>query len=323
MDNNNELNNGMAKINNWAFQWKMNFNAYLSKQVQEVIFSQKWKKISHPPLLFNNIQVLQSFSQKHLGIILAEQLTFFENLKILTSKINKTIGLLRKLQNPLPRSVLITIYKAFVRPHLDYCDIISDEGYNTSFHHKLELFQYNACLAITGAIRDTSKKKALPKIKFGVPSASTLIQKTIFFLQDFKNNQPSYLSNIVPQQNFAFNTKKVGKVPLFKIKHNFLKNTFFPSTVIEWNKLDPHLWNKTNFQIFQKNILLFIRPTLNSFFNCRNPKGTKLITRLCTDLSFQESLNPICRCGTDVESCVNFSSMSPISKRKTYPLEHC
>ena len=150
-----------------------------------------------------------------------------------------------------------------------------------------------------------------------------MIQKTIFFLQDFKNNQPSYLSNIVPQQNFAFNTKKVGKVPLFKIKHNFLKNTFFPSTVIEWNKLDPHLWNKTNFQIFQKNILLFIRPTLNSFFNCRNPKGTKLITRLCTDLSFQESLNPICRCGTDVESCVNFSSMSPISKRKTYPLEHC
>ena len=30
-----------------------------SKQVQEVIFSRKLKKITHPPLFFNNIQVSQ------------------------------------------------------------------------------------------------------------------------------------------------------------------------------------------------------------------------------------------------------------------------
>ena len=104
----------------------MNFNADLSKQAQEVIFSQKSKKICHLPLFFNNIQVSQFSSQKHLDIILAEQLKFCEHLKILTSKINKTIGLLLKLQNFLPRSSLIAIYKAFVRPHLDYGDIISD-----------------------------------------------------------------------------------------------------------------------------------------------------------------------------------------------------
>ena len=124
--NASEMNNDLAKINNWAFQWKMNFNADLSKQAQEVIFSQKSKKISHLPLFFNNIQVSQFSSQKHLDIILAEQLKFCERLKILTSKINKTIVLLLKLQNFLPRSSLIAIYKAFVRPHLDYGDIISD-----------------------------------------------------------------------------------------------------------------------------------------------------------------------------------------------------
>ena len=42
----------------------------------------------------------------------------------MTTKINQTIGLLRKLQNLLPRTALITIYKAFVRPHLDYGDIL-------------------------------------------------------------------------------------------------------------------------------------------------------------------------------------------------------
>ena len=39
-------------------------------------------------------------------------------------KISKTIGLLRKLHNFLPRAALITIYKAFIRPHLDYGDIL-------------------------------------------------------------------------------------------------------------------------------------------------------------------------------------------------------
>ena len=77
----------------------MNFNPDPSKEAQEVIFSRRLKKISHPPLFFNNIQVTQSSSQRHLGIILDEQLAFCEHLKMRTSKINKTIRLLRKLQN--------------------------------------------------------------------------------------------------------------------------------------------------------------------------------------------------------------------------------
>ena len=77
---------------------------------------------------------------------------------MILNKVNKTIGLLRKLQNILPRSALLTIYKTFIRSHLDYGDIIYDQAYNASFHQKLELLQYNASLAITRAIRDTSKE---------------------------------------------------------------------------------------------------------------------------------------------------------------------
>ena len=49
---------------------------------------------------------------------------------MVTNKINKTIGLLRKLQNLLPRIALIKIYKAFVRPHLDYGDILYNQAFN-------------------------------------------------------------------------------------------------------------------------------------------------------------------------------------------------
>ena len=66
-------------------------------------------------------------------------------MKVIAIKVNKTIGLLQKLQNILPRLALMTIYKAFVRPHLGYGDVIYDEAYNETFHQKLESIQYNAC----------------------------------------------------------------------------------------------------------------------------------------------------------------------------------
>ena len=59
----------------------------------------------------------------------------------------------------LPRSSLLTIYKSFVRPHLDYGDVTYDEPNNSSLSDKIESVQYNAALAITGAIRGGSKEK--------------------------------------------------------------------------------------------------------------------------------------------------------------------
>ena len=114
----NDLNKDLELINNWAFQRKMNFNPDPAKQAHEVIFSRNAKEIYHPPLVFNNTSVSQSSSQKHLGVILDFKLIFDEHLKILSLKISKTLGLLRKFHNLLPRSALITVYKAFVRPIL-------------------------------------------------------------------------------------------------------------------------------------------------------------------------------------------------------------
>ena len=103
-------------------------------------------------MLFNNKNVSQVNFQTHLGVILDVKLTFEEHLKNVFNKANKTIGLLRKLSNLLPRQALVTIYKAFIRPHLDYGDVLYDKAFNSSFHAKMEFIQYNACLIITVAI---------------------------------------------------------------------------------------------------------------------------------------------------------------------------
>ena len=116
----------------------MNVNPNPSKQDQEVIFSRKLQKINHNQIYFNHNSVKQVPSQKHLGMYLDAKLNFQEYLNNVLSKVNKTIGFLHKLQALLLCQSLVTVYKAFIRPHLDYGDIIYDQTYSESFHQKME-----------------------------------------------------------------------------------------------------------------------------------------------------------------------------------------
>ena len=72
---------------------------------------------------------------------------------------NKGIGLITRLRRYLPRNSLLTIYKAFIRPHLDYGDVLYDYPGDASFVQKLEYVQYNASLAITGCFQGMSRDK--------------------------------------------------------------------------------------------------------------------------------------------------------------------
>ena len=84
---------------------------------------------------------------------------FQHHVKEKIAKASKGIDVIKKLNNVLPRNALLTIYKSFVRPHLDYGDIIYHQPNNESTNRKLENVQYNAALAITGAIKGTSRSK--------------------------------------------------------------------------------------------------------------------------------------------------------------------
>ena len=54
-----------------------------------------------------------------MRLVLDSKLTINEHINHILSKVNKSIGLLRKFQSVLPRSSLLAIYKTFIRSHLD------------------------------------------------------------------------------------------------------------------------------------------------------------------------------------------------------------
>ena len=102
-------------------------------------------------MVFNNTNVSSCKPQKQLGILLDSKLTFEEYYKTIltTNTTNRTIGLLRKPLSLLPIAALITIYKAFVRPHLDYDEVLYDQAFDALFHEKPfhALFLSVQCLA--------------------------------------------------------------------------------------------------------------------------------------------------------------------------------
>ena len=116
------------------------------------------------------------------------KLTFQEHLENMLNKVNKTIGLLRKLQNTLPRPSLLTIYKSFIRPHLDYGNVMYDQAYNVSFQQKVESIQYNAAVAITGTMRGTSKEKLFEELGLESLQHRRWYRKLCCFCKIWKTN---------------------------------------------------------------------------------------------------------------------------------------
>ena len=105
----------------------------------------------------------------------------------------------------------------------------------------------------------------------------------------------------------------------------FLKTPFFHlplSNTIIW---------ETQILIELSKVLKFIRPSPNSVFECHNPKGIKFLTRLRLGLShlrehkfkhnFQDSLNPLWKCGAEVESTSHSTLHCPIyNNDQSFPL---
>ena len=140
---------------------------------------------------FNSTDVQIVDSQKHSGLILDSKLNFNEYIVSKITKRNKIIGLMKKLSLILSRKSLLTIYKSFVRPNLDYADIIYDKPLNESLKRKIEMVQYNAALIITGAFKGTSRDKIYQE--FGLESlADRRWTRKLFFHKIILGLLPSY-----------------------------------------------------------------------------------------------------------------------------------
>ena len=311
----NILNNDLQSISTWAYNWKMLFNPDPKKPAQEVLFSRKYQLQTHPTISLNNVQVERTTSQKHLGVILDEKLNFKQHVDSAISKVNKGISLIKKLRYTLPRKSLITIYKVFLRPLIDYGDIIYDQPNNNSFCEKLEAIQYKAALAITGAIQGTSRDRIYAELGLESLKDRRWYKRLTCMFKIMNEQAPHYLINLIPKCNQSIRTRN-SHIPTFYCRTDCFKYSFFPSTLRDWFNLDEFIRCAESISIFKNRLLSLIRPVQSSVFNIFDPKGLKLLTRLRLEFShlnehrfrhnFESCVNPLCSCSLTTEDTEHY-----------------
>ena len=231
-----DLNRDLNLICQWAYQWKMNFNPDPNKQAVQVLFSHNVQNQDHPKIYFNNIEITQVSEHKHLGLTLDSKLSFAThvNEKLQIARIG--IGIIFSF---LPIKTLDQIYKMFVRPHLDFCDVIFHtpkvlNSFDSSIHlnylmNSIERIQYQAALAITGAWKGTSLNKIYEELGWESLTARRWSRRLIHFYKIQNNYTPPYLKSPIPPPRTHLYGIRSGNVRReITCKTNRYKKRFLP-----------------------------------------------------------------------------------------------
>ena len=325
-----DLNHDLEMINQWAHQWKMAFNPDPNKQANEILFSCKKKAVNHPQLVFNGSPVLRVDEHKHLGLILTPTLNFAKHIAEKVKKAKRNIGIMKHLNKFLPIKTLIHMYKALVRSHLDYCDIVyhipptsHDPPFGISLHDHMETIektQYQAALAVTGAWQGTSRIKLYEELGWESLSDRRMCKRMLQLHKIIDDQTPEYLRNKLPQnRNVVINLPNVFHE--IKCRTNRYKNSFFPNAISTWNNIIGSFQSLPSFEDLKRHILSLVRPPPKETFSVFNPTHLRYLFQLRLGLSrlryhkkrhnFQDTPSDICLCKKGVEDTKHFLLTCP------------
>ena len=96
----------------------------------------------------------------------------------------------------------------------------------------------------------------------------------------------------------------------------FFSDSFFPTAIREFNKLDYQMTHQLSFQSFRRVLSKSIIPVPNSLFDACDPHGVKLLTRLRVGLShlkeqkfrhgFSDTVDPFGPCNMETKTVTYF-----------------
>ena len=189
----------LQKSLNGQYNGKWILILILANKLKSYNLAEKLSSKPYASLNFNNDNPDHQIQlQKNLGLFLDPKLSFDEHIQCILIKTRKIIGLIRKLQPIIPRAALLTNYKSFFWPQLDYGDVIYDHAFNEPFQNKLDSVQYNAALPIAGAIKGSSRENLYQELDLETLISWRWYQKLFLFFKLKKIKHSSYLFDIIP-----------------------------------------------------------------------------------------------------------------------------
>lgn len=298
------LNTDLEKIHKWSKQWLVSFNP---TKTECLTISNKVKKPFHPSLIFNNVHLKEVETHKHLGIILSSNLSWNLHLDETVKKAHSRLGMLRRLKYILDRKSLQKLYFSFVRPVLEYADIIWD-NIPEYLVNKIESIQLEAARIVTGGNRLASRHLLYKETGWEPLSKRRENHRLIQLHKIFHNMAPNYLSTIIQSQKTQghnYNTRTTHPLREINTRTKLYFNSFFPATIRQWNALPKNVQSNPSLHFF-KTYLYTSRIKIPNYFYFGTRIGQTLHSKLrleCSGLNlhlFQRKLinSPLRICGS-------------------------
>ena len=252
------LNIDLQLLENWSRKWLLHFN---ENKTVYMLFSNTINVNNNVQLTLNinGTQLSQVDSHRHLGVVLNGGLTWTDHVDYVCMRVSKRLGLLYKVKNVLPRKVLSKLYCCWIRPVIEYCFACFD-NFSATDVIRLERLQRRAAVICTGALPRTETVNLLAEL--GWPSLSDRRKsgKLILLYKILNNLTPDYLKNVladIQSKKTLLSNLRSYNVKLFAplCRTAKFKNSFFPSTIESWNRLEEYHRNASSVNLFKSAML--------------------------------------------------------------------
>lgn len=110
-----ELREDLVKLEKWAYEWQMSFNT------EKCAVIHVGSKNSNQQYSLCGSVVRESTIERDLGIIVDSSMKFSEQCNAAIKNANSTLGLIRRTIKCKSQHIITNLYKALVRPKLEYC----------------------------------------------------------------------------------------------------------------------------------------------------------------------------------------------------------
>ena len=145
----------------------------------------------------NNQVITEVESHKHLGVTFESSGTWHKHIKLITTKAWQQIRIMRKLKFRLDRKELETIYMAFIRPTLEYADVVWYNIPNRYEEVELEKIQLEAARIVTGTTKLVSTEKLYNEAGWETLSSRRRQHKLTMYYKMTNYITPAYLSALL------------------------------------------------------------------------------------------------------------------------------
>ena len=230
------VNNELTKLAHWFKANKLSLNASKTKYT----FFHKLNArddipLKLPILSINKVNIKRERSMKFLGVILDENITWKEHIKLIENKIAKNIGILYKAKFLLNQTCLRNIYYSFIHCYLNYANIAWCST-NRSKLTKLFNKQKHASRIIFNVDKFTHSRPLMKNLNV-LNVYQINIYQSLIFMYKFNNKMtPTIFNTLFKKIEHAYPTRFSN--------NNFVQpKTFSKTTNFSISKRGPYLWN--------------------------------------------------------------------------------